>query len=242
MLRVAGVAVPGPGDVIDAARSVAGWSADALGVAATLPQRAVDLVGEIERLVPRISSVVDHAEALIERVDAIAAEADATISAAATITASAGALIKQSGEVTAEAELTVTTAAKVNTQAATVVAKAEAATDGATEILAIYQPLAQRAAPLAKRFVEELTEEEVHAAIKLIDQLPEITERVERDILPVLTTLENVGPDVHELVDVLKEVRQAIHGVPGFRFFRRRGEEAEAEEQAEVQAEHAERA
>ena len=42
-------------------------------------------------------------------------------------------------------------------------------------------------------------------------------------ILPILATLDRVGPDVHELLDVLKEVRQAINGVPGFAFLRKRG-------------------
>lgn len=236
MLHVAGVPVPGPGDVIDAARSIAGWSADTLGVAATLPQRAVDLMAEIEQLLPRVSGVVDQAETLIQRVGALATKADATIAAASAITASADVLVKRSAVVTAEIEHMVTAAGKVNTQAAAVVAKADVATSDVVAMLAIYEPLAQRAAPLAKRFVEELTEEEVRAAISLIDLLPDLAKRVERDILPVLTTLEGVGPDVHELVDVLKEVRQAIHGIPGFKFFRRRGEEVEAEEHPEDHA------
>jgi hypothetical protein len=38
-----------------------------------------------------------------------------------------------------------------------------------------------------------------------------------------------VGPDVHELLDVLKDVRLAIQGVPGFRTLRRRGADREDE-------------
>ena len=48
---------------------------------------------------------------------------------------------------------------------------------------------------------------------------------METDILPILATLDRVGPDVHELLDVLKEVRQAINGIPGFTFLRKRGGE-----------------
>lgn len=224
VLRVAGLPVPGPGDVLDAARSIAGWSTEALGVAASLPQRAAGVLDEIDALLRRVAELAGRAEAIIDRAGTIAAKTEATISAADN-------LIRQSSAVTIEVQHTVTAAGKVNTEAAAVVAKAAAATDDVTEIVATYRPLAQRAAPLAQRFVEELSEDEVHAAIRLIDQLPVLTERLERDILPVLATLEGVGPDVHELVAVLKEVRQAIHGVPGFRFFRRRGEEAEAQEQ-----------
>jgi hypothetical protein len=45
--------------------------------------------------------------------------------------------------------------------------------------------------------------------------------------MPILATLDRVGPDVHELLNVLKEVRQAINGIPGFSLLRRRGERDE---------------
>ena len=35
-------------------------------------------------------------------------------------------------------------------------------------------------------------------------------------------TLDRVGPDVHQLLEVLQDVRLAIQGVPGFRMLRRR--------------------
>jgi hypothetical protein len=47
--------------------------------------------------------------------------------------------------------------------------------------------------------------------------------------MPILATLDRVGPDVHELLDVLKDVRLAIQGIPGFARLRRRGEEKEQE-------------
>ena len=55
------------------------------------------------------------------------------------------------------------------------------------------------------------------------------TEHMETDIMPILATLDRVGPDVHELLDVLKDVRLAIQGVPGFRLLRRRGADREDE-------------
>jgi len=72
-----------------------------------------------------------------------------------------------------------------------------------------------------------LSEQEVHAAIKLIDQLPALTEHMEQDIMPILATLDRVGPDVHELLNVTRDLRQAILGLPGLAFFRRRGENRE---------------
>ena len=59
--------------------------------------------------------------------------------------------------------------------------------------------------------------------------MPQFTEHMEADIMPVLGKLDQVGPDVHELLDVLKDVRLAIEGLPGFALFRRRGAEREDE-------------
>ncbi|MCX6473934.1 MAG: ribulose 1,5-bisphosphate carboxylase large subunit, partial [Rhodococcus sp.] len=54
-------------------------------------------------------------------------------------------------------------------------------------------------------------------------QLPELTDRVAA-VLPILGTLDSVSPEIHELLGVVKDLRQAIVGVPGFHFFRKRGE------------------
>jgi hypothetical protein len=111
--------------------------------------------------------------------------------------------------------------------AATLVGKAGGVADGANALLETYQPIADKAAPLARRFVQEFSEAELQAAIKLVDQLPQLTEHVVSDVLPILVTLDRVGPDVHELLNQLEEIRQAINGIPGFRLLRRRGEEKE---------------
>ena len=117
-----------------------------------------------------------------------------------------------------------------NCQVSGLIDEAATTSRGAAEILDLYQPIARSAAPLAQRFVEDFTEAEVQAAIRLVDHLPQFTHHLETDIMPILLTLDRVGPDVHELLDVLQDVRHAIQGVPGFSRLRRRGEEKEREE------------
>jgi hypothetical protein len=73
-------------------------------------------------------------------------------------------------------------------------------------------------------FVEEFSAHEVQAAIALVDELPRLAKHLDDDVLPMLNTLNRVGPDLHELLDVVKDVRQAILGIPGFDYLRRRGE------------------
>ena len=100
----------------------------------------------------------------------------------------------------------------------------------ASRLLALYAPMAERAAPLAGRFVEEFSADELQAAIRMIDQLPSSPTTSRPTSCPILATLDRVGPDVHQLLEVLQDVRLAIQGVPGFRMLRRRGEREEADD------------
>jgi methyl-accepting chemotaxis protein len=96
------------------------------------------------------------------------------------------------------------------------VAHAERVTAAAEEQVVATRPLIQ--------FVEEFSAHEVQAAIRLVDELPRLAEHINNDVLPILGTLNRVGPDIHELLEVVKDVRQAILGIPGFDYLRRRGE------------------
>jgi hypothetical protein len=127
------------------------------------------------------------------------------LSAAESVVARADELVRRTEKVVAGAEKAVADAARVTAEAQAQVTAA--------------QPLIQ--------FVEEFSAHEVQAAIKLVDELPRLSEHLNEDVLPMLTTLNRVGPDLHELLDVVKDVRQAILGIPGFDFLRKRGEDKE---------------
>jgi len=77
-----------------------------------------------------------------------------------------------------------------------------------------------------------LSPEEITAAIKMIDELPRLREHLTGDVMPLLSKLDQVGPDLHKLLEVTEDLRLAIAGLPGLKMFRRRGEER-AEEDAE---------
>lgn len=100
--------------------------------------------------------------------------------------------------------------------AADAVADARRVTAAAEEQVVATRPLV--------RFLEEFSAHEVQAAISLVDELPRLSRHLNEDILPILATLRQVGPDLHELLAVANDVRQAILGIPGFDFLRRRGE------------------
>jgi methyl-accepting chemotaxis protein len=102
------------------------------------------------------------------------------------------------------------------TRSEAAVAHAEEVTTAAATQVAATEPVIE--------FVKEFSAHEVQAAIALVDELPRLARHLDNDVLPILTTLNRVGPDIHELLDVAKDVRQAILGIPGFDYLRRRGE------------------
>jgi hypothetical protein len=103
------------------------------------------------------------------------------------------------------------------------VTRSEKAVEHAEQVTAAAATQVAATAPVIQ-FVEEFSAHEVQAAIALVDELPRLARHLDDDVLPILTTLNRVGPDIHELLDVAKDVRQAVLGIPGFDYLRRRGE------------------
>lgn len=208
-VQIAGVAVPSPQEALSAAWSVADWSVRVVRLVAELPGRAEELLTHLDKLLSRMDDLAQRADALVDKVDAIAGSAEQTVRAASAVAEGAAGVIDWASQVT--------------DGAGAVVAQAEQASRGASELLNTWRPLAERAAPLAETFVTELSEQEAQAAIRLVDQLPRLAEHMETDIMPILATLDRVGPDINELLTVTKDLRRAINGIPGFAYFRRRG-------------------
>lgn len=238
-LRIGGLPVLiGPSDVIAGVRAVMGWTDDAVELVGSLPERASTLLRELELLLERVNRLADQAETMLARADDIVDSVDEVLAAAHTSVVGVEAVLAKADAVTARAANVVTQASTVTDSADGVIGKATAVTDSARAVitsasgaadkaaalLATYEPIAERAAPLARRFVEEFSEDELHAAIRLVDTLPKLTEHVESDVLPMLATLDHVGPDIAELLGVVKDLRRVLESIPGYRLFRRRGE------------------
>jgi len=190
----------------DAVRQVAVISAaatTAIGTATEVAAAAAIVVGEAEQVAARAGTVVAHAEQ---------------------VATAAGVVVAEAGQVAGRADTVVTHAEQVAGQAAGTVARAEEAAGTAGELLEAYEPALRRGAPMASRFVEELSHEELTAAIRLIDELPKLREHLTSDVLPILATLDRVGPDLHDLLDVTRDLKLAVAGIPGLGMLRRRGE------------------
>ncbi len=150
----------------------------------------------------RIEALMSHIETLMTRIDRVIDSADAVVARVQRTTGAAD----------------------------EVVASASVASHTALELIEMFDPIAKQAEPMARRFIDNLSDEEVDAAIAMVDQLPGLLDHMEA-LLPILATLDTVSPEIHELLGVTKDVRRAVIGIPGFKFFRNRGEDKLNEEE-----------
>ncbi len=235
-----------PSALVELTRYAVGQVVGVVATAATVPVRVMGLLGQAELLVSRITLIADDAETLVERLAALAGDADEAIRETKPIMAAAALAVREAEAVAAAAASVVGSAAAATDAATTLVGDAAGLTGAAgavvvsagstaaeaQELLDGYSDTLRKAAPLAARFVGELTPEEITAAIKMVDALPELREHLVRDVMPLLGKLDQVGPDLHSLLEVTQDLHLAIAGLPGLKMLRRRGEEKIEEESA----------
>ncbi|RIV40601.1 hypothetical protein [Micromonospora radicis] len=214
------IPLPRPTAVVGLTRS----ALDSAASFAAIPARAFAVLDGVEALLTRINGVVDRVEQTLDRTDRLLADADVAVREVAVISAAATTAVENAGTVTAAATGVVASADTVAGRAADAVRVATEAAATAAELLAAYEPALRRAAPMANHFVEQLSHEEVTAAIRLVDELPKLREHLTADVLPILATLDRVGPDLHDLLDVTRDLKLAVAGIPGLGMLRRRGE------------------
>jgi len=190
---------PGPAAVIGGAMS----AAEAVETAIGLVPRAVDAMTRVEAL-------LDHVEGVVDRTEAVVGRAEAVVDAAA--------------ESNAKVRATVDAVAIVTRDAGRRVDGAGGLVDRMDTLLGAWEPVARKLAPQAVRLADGLSAHEVGAAISLIDRMPVVLEHVDTDLLPVLKTLDRVGPDLHELLEVVEDLRGVVTGLPGVGLLRRRGD------------------
>jgi len=141
-------------------------------------------------------------------------------------------VVGEASAITGAAGSIVVDASGITERASAVVEQAGSAAGTATELLGAYDGTLRKAAPLAGRFIDELSPAEVTAAIRMIDQLPRLRDHLVDDVMPLLGKLDQVGPDLHKLLEVTEDLHLAIAGLPGLRLLRRRGEERIEDEAA----------
>jgi hypothetical protein len=168
-------------------------------------ERGGDQVEALLGAVPRALALLDDAERLLVR---------------------ASAAIERVREVTEAANVVVV-------RAGGVVDDAGAQIGRVTHLVDELEPSLLRLQPTLETLADTTHPDEVRALVQLVDHLPELTARVEGDVLPVLTTLGTVAPDMHDLLTVARELNDMLAKIPGMGRIKRRVDEEEGEDLTE---------
>jgi hypothetical protein len=183
-----------------------------VGTAVGLIGRADDLLTRTEGLLARIEAVVDRAEVSVDRVDTVMVDVEASVVGVTAVSAAAAEQVDLVRKVAIKADRTA--------------AGAQGLVDRADRMVGEIEPVSRKAVPIATSLVDSIDTKEVEAAIQMIDRMPEMLESLDRDVIPMMRRLDQVGPDVHALLETVEDLRTMVENLPGMSFVRRRAEEA----------------
>jgi ABC-type transporter Mla subunit MlaD len=114
--------------------------------------------------------------------------------------------------------------------AAGLVERFQEPTDRLEALLDRLEPPLTRLAPTLEQIAATTGPREVDALVELVDTLPKLVGHVEGDVLPMLTKLGSVAPDMHDLLEVSRELNEMIAKLPGMGRIRRRVDEELSDE------------
>jgi len=183
---------------------------DLLTAAESVVARADDLLQRTESVIANGDDLVRHTRSVVTRADELLDRTDTVVDKGEDMVGRTGAVVGRAGGLMGLAEAVLGSGEETVARGRLVIEAVEAQVRAVAPLLA---------------FVEEFSAHELRAAIALVDELPRLAGHLTDDVLPLLATLDRVGPDLHELLDVVKDLRQAIVGIPGFGYLRRRGED-----------------
>ena len=196
-----------------------------------MTSRAAALLPRVEALVSRIEHVADgaekalaRAEDAIDQIEATAVRAGESINHIDETAGRAGESIDHIDAAADRADAAMLRMNGIMDGAQSLLEQGQTMLSACAGPIADLAPVAQKLVPAISRVAETVSEKEVDAVVGLIDELPEILDKLKRDILPLL---DQLGPDVHATMEIVDDVRHIINGLPGAKLFRRRGEEAE---------------
>jgi hypothetical protein len=69
---------------------------------------------------------------------------------------------------------------------------------------------------------ETLEPHEVDAAVLLVDRLPDLLRTVDDDLLPLARRMQDVGPELHALLELVDDLHRMVSRLPGMGLVRRR--------------------
>lgn len=185
--------------------------------AAARPDRMGLLGGLPAVLVRSVTGVADMSAALLAlpgRLAGLVRDAEQTLAAARATVARTWALLDRVDGVTGTAEEAIHAALRTTTAAAAVVEQTATLTASAAPLLASYAEPLGRLQPATRRLADTTVPDDVDALVRLLGRLPALVKAMDHDVLPLLGRLDQLSPDINELLDGVGQLNHMIHRLP----------------------------
>ena len=166
------------------------------------PRDVVNALGRGAESVEALLAAVPKVLALVERADELVARIDGVAGRADELVARTG----------------------------VVVDGAEAQVARLTPLLDAFEPSLLKLQPTIEKLADTTDPREVEALVQLVNHLPQLVEHLETDVMPMLASLDSVAPDLHDLLEVSRELNDMLAKVPGFGRIKRRIDEEQGED------------
>ncbi|MGH3796268.1 MAG: hypothetical protein ACRDSP_15400 [Pseudonocardiaceae bacterium] len=159
-----------------------------------LPGRVIGLVTTAEQTLAAVNQAITRTDQHLERVGHLIVEVDGVVRAANQAVQAAAVTVEQ----------------------------VESLTASAAPLLASYTEPLQRLEPTVRRMADTTDPQEVDALVTLIDRLPRLANAMDGDVIPLLGRIEQIGPDLNQLLDNVCDLNRMMNRMP--KVFRRRRE------------------
>lgn len=174
-------------------------------------------VADAARTLERTDSVVNDAVRTLTRTDDVVNDAVRTLTRADGAVADAGETLGRTGGVVEQAEQAVTTT--------------EGVLGRVVRLVDLTEPSLVKLQPTLDRLAETTDPAEVDALVTLVDHLPQLVERFEGEMLPIVRSLQTVAPDIHDLLDLSRALNEMLGAVPGLGRVKKRIDEDQEDEE-----------
>jgi hypothetical protein len=176
-----------------------------------LMPRIVVLIDEIEIIAARVSTVLNQIELTERRISSVVAGIEQTQERVV-------AVVTRVSETVAAIDV--------------IVGEAALLTRRVTPLLDAYQQPLEQLQPIVARLSETTSPAEVDAMVALLDTLPDVAHKLDRDVLPILDTLGTVAPDLRDLLDVSKQLNVMLGAIPGLGRIKKQIDERQEQDDA----------
>jgi len=159
---------------------------------AALPGRVVGLVTLTEQTLSAMYTAVTRTNALLDRVEAVTHMAEGAVQAAS----------------------------RALTTATGTADQAHALTTRTIPLLESYIEPLRRLQPMVRHLAETTHPDGIDALVTLLHRLPQLADAMDHEVIPLLGHLNQIGPDVNQLLDSVAQLNHMASRLP--KVFRRR--------------------